>query len=228
MEHWDLSLNEGLEGTINDLQAHTSRCLLAIDTIEVEYMLALKTLISVCVTFFRNTRRVRLCLLAPPHREDWFLLTVQKSCPCFCCRRPSGGSSSLSALPCSAACSRPWSVEVFSGNCSVNSVSLICLRLVSVVFQEVVLSCNVQGPVVFVQSTQMDFGEIPVLTDVTRALHLSNQSTIPAHFTARMVQTQQHRHTRCIKHNRAHRTHIKIEIIKVTWRALGSRGMMLQ
>ncbi|XP_056273332.1 hydrocephalus-inducing protein homolog [Pseudoliparis swirei] len=51
---------------------------------------------------------------------------------------------------------------------------------------EVVLSCNVQGPVVFVQSTQMDFGEIPVLTDVTRALHLSNQSTIPAHFTARM------------------------------------------
>ncbi|XP_045894223.1 hydrocephalus-inducing protein homolog [Micropterus dolomieu] len=51
---------------------------------------------------------------------------------------------------------------------------------------EVVLSCIGQGPVVHVQSPQLDFGTIPVLTDITRALHLSNQSPIPAHFTARM------------------------------------------
>ncbi|XP_068458365.1 hydrocephalus-inducing protein homolog isoform X2 [Clinocottus analis] len=51
---------------------------------------------------------------------------------------------------------------------------------------EVVLSCIGQGPVVHVQSSRIDFGTIPVLTDVTRTLHLSNQSPIPAHFTACM------------------------------------------
>ncbi|XP_042266839.1 hydrocephalus-inducing protein homolog isoform X2 [Thunnus maccoyii] len=51
---------------------------------------------------------------------------------------------------------------------------------------EVVLSCIGQGPIVHVKSRQLDFGRIPVLTDITRALHLSNQSPIPAHFTARM------------------------------------------
>ncbi|XP_071313817.1 hydrocephalus-inducing protein homolog isoform X2 [Trachinotus anak] len=51
---------------------------------------------------------------------------------------------------------------------------------------EVVLSCIGQGPIVHVQNPQLDFGRIPVLTDITRTLHLSNQSPIPAHFTARM------------------------------------------
>ncbi|XP_022605572.1 hydrocephalus-inducing protein homolog [Seriola dumerili] len=51
---------------------------------------------------------------------------------------------------------------------------------------EVVLSCIGQGPVIHVQSPQLDFGRIPVLKDITRTLHLSNLSPIPAHFTARM------------------------------------------
>lgn len=53
--------------------------------------------------------------------------------------------------------------------------------------QEVVLSCIGQGPVVHIQSPQLDFGKIPVLMDITRTLHLSNQSPIPARFTAYMV-----------------------------------------
>ncbi|XP_073328914.1 hydrocephalus-inducing protein homolog [Pagrus major] len=51
---------------------------------------------------------------------------------------------------------------------------------------EVVLSCIGQGPVVHIESPQLDFGRIPVLTDCTKTLHLSNQSPIPAHFTADM------------------------------------------
>nr|XP_019962004.1 PREDICTED: hydrocephalus-inducing protein homolog [Paralichthys olivaceus] len=51
---------------------------------------------------------------------------------------------------------------------------------------EVVLSCIGQGAVVHVQNQQMDFGRIPVLTDVMKTLQLSNQSPIPANFTARM------------------------------------------
>lgn len=51
------------------------------------------------------------------------------------------------------------------------------------------MSCIGQGPIVHVRSPQLDFGRIPVLTDITRTLRLSNQSPIPAHFTARMVQT---------------------------------------
>ncbi|KAG7521590.1 hydrocephalus-inducing protein-like [Solea senegalensis] len=50
---------------------------------------------------------------------------------------------------------------------------------------EVVLSCTGQGPLVHVQSPQLDFGRIPVLTDITRTLHLSNHSPIPASFTTR-------------------------------------------
>ncbi|XP_026221932.1 hydrocephalus-inducing protein homolog [Anabas testudineus] len=51
---------------------------------------------------------------------------------------------------------------------------------------EVILSCIGQGPVVHIQSPQLDFGKVPVLTDITRTLHLLNQSPIPAHFTACM------------------------------------------
>lgn len=57
-------------------------------------------------------------------------------------------------------------------------------------FQEVILSCVGQGPTVHVQSSQLDFGKIRVLTDNTRLLQLLNQSPIPASFTARMVQTR--------------------------------------
>ncbi|KAK2841889.1 hypothetical protein Q5P01_012089 [Channa striata] len=51
---------------------------------------------------------------------------------------------------------------------------------------EVVLSCIGQGPVVHIQSPQVEFGKIPVLTDIIKTLHLSNQSPIPAKFTACM------------------------------------------
>ncbi|KAM8849594.1 hydrocephalus-inducing protein homolog isoform 2-T2 [Spinachia spinachia] len=52
--------------------------------------------------------------------------------------------------------------------------------------QEVILSCIGQGPIVHVHSQQLDFGAIPVLMDITKSLHLSNQSPIPAYFTACM------------------------------------------
>ncbi|CAJ1057504.1 hydrocephalus-inducing protein homolog isoform X3 [Xyrichtys novacula] len=48
------------------------------------------------------------------------------------------------------------------------------------------LSCIGQGPIVHVQNPQLDFGTIPVLTDIARVLHLSNHSPIPACFTARV------------------------------------------
>ncbi|XP_029378255.1 hydrocephalus-inducing protein homolog [Echeneis naucrates] len=53
---------------------------------------------------------------------------------------------------------------------------------------EVVLSCVGQGPKIHVHNPQLDFGRIPVLTDITRTLHLSNQSPIPAYFTVRTTQ----------------------------------------
>ncbi|XP_013867590.1 hydrocephalus-inducing protein homolog [Austrofundulus limnaeus] len=48
---------------------------------------------------------------------------------------------------------------------------------------EVVLSCVGQGPVVHVSSTQLQFGRVPVLTDVIQTLQLFNQSPIPARFS---------------------------------------------
>ncbi|KAM9376112.1 hydrocephalus-inducing protein-like [Pholidichthys leucotaenia] len=53
-------------------------------------------------------------------------------------------------------------------------------------FQGVALTCIGQGPVVFVQSKQLLFGNIPVLTDISKTLHLTNQSPIPAHFTTNL------------------------------------------
>ncbi|XP_028313928.1 hydrocephalus-inducing protein homolog [Gouania willdenowi] len=50
---------------------------------------------------------------------------------------------------------------------------------------EVKLSCIGEGPVVHVQYTNLDFGRIPVLTDIVRTLQLTNQSPIPAHFSTR-------------------------------------------
>ncbi|OCT82470.1 hypothetical protein XELAEV_18025000mg [Xenopus laevis] len=52
---------------------------------------------------------------------------------------------------------------------------------------EVLLLCTGEGPVVHVYPTEMDFGNIKVLTDIPRILHLSNQSLIPARFMAHMT-----------------------------------------
>ncbi|XP_072277434.1 hydrocephalus-inducing protein homolog [Pyxicephalus adspersus] len=52
---------------------------------------------------------------------------------------------------------------------------------------EVLLLCIGEGPVVYVQPSELDFGNIPVLTDVPRTLSLSNQSLIPAPFQVTMI-----------------------------------------
>ncbi|XP_069510876.1 hydrocephalus-inducing protein homolog [Ambystoma mexicanum] len=57
---------------------------------------------------------------------------------------------------------------------------------------EVRLQCIGEGPVVHVSPDEMDFGGIPVLTDVSRTLILSNQSFIPARFLAKMVRSRSH------------------------------------
>lgn len=54
--------------------------------------------------------------------------------------------------------------------------------IISVLFQEVALSCIGQGPVVHIRSTQLSFGKIPVLKSIAKTLHLYTQSPIPAHF----------------------------------------------
>lgn len=59
----------------------------------------------------------------------------------------------------------------------------------SVIFllQEVLLLCAGEGPVVHVHPSELDFGNIPVLTDVPRTLRLSNQALIAAPFQVTMV-----------------------------------------
>ncbi|KAM9301954.1 hydrocephalus-inducing protein homolog [Gastrophryne carolinensis] len=52
---------------------------------------------------------------------------------------------------------------------------------------EIFLLCTGEGPVVHVHPAELDFASIPVLTDVTRTLRLSNQSLIPAPFQAMMM-----------------------------------------
>ncbi|XP_073515931.1 hydrocephalus-inducing protein homolog isoform X2 [Phyllobates terribilis] len=52
---------------------------------------------------------------------------------------------------------------------------------------EVRLLCTGEGPVVHVDPSEVDFGEIPVLTDVFRTVRLCNQSPIPAAFQATMM-----------------------------------------
>lgn len=44
-----------------------------------------------------------------------------------------------------------------------------------------------EGPVVHVHPSEINFGSIQVLQDASRSLHLSNQSVIPASFSAKMV-----------------------------------------
>ncbi|XP_049580395.1 hydrocephalus-inducing protein homolog [Syngnathus scovelli] len=57
---------------------------------------------------------------------------------------------------------------------------------------EVVLSCTGRGPIVYLHcpGQQLEFGKIPVLTDVAKSLPLSNHSPIPAYFTAHMSQVK--------------------------------------
>ncbi|XP_069073573.1 hydrocephalus-inducing protein homolog [Pleurodeles waltl] len=55
---------------------------------------------------------------------------------------------------------------------------------------EVRMMCTGEGPVVHVTPEEMNFGGIPVLTDVSRTLLLSNQSYIPARFIAKMVRSR--------------------------------------
>ena len=54
-------------------------------------------------------------------------------------------------------------------------------------FQPLQLMCNGEGPVVHITPLALDWGQIPVLTDVTRVIKLSNESSIPSKFTAHMV-----------------------------------------
>lgn len=61
------------------------------------------------------------------------------------------------------------------------------VSLSSVVFQEVLISCIGQGPIVEVQHQLLDFGKTLVLKDKSRSLQLSNKSPIRAHFTALLV-----------------------------------------
>ncbi|NWS21903.1 HYDIN protein, partial [Pachyramphus minor] len=46
-----------------------------------------------------------------------------------------------------------------------------------------------QGPVVYVHPTEINFGTIPVVQDISQTLHLSNQSVIPAVFWIEMAGT---------------------------------------
>ena len=49
------------------------------------------------------------------------------------------------------------------------------------------LSCVGEGPVVHVMPLDMDWQHIPVLTDTPKTVRLSNESLIPAKFTAHMI-----------------------------------------
>ncbi|XP_029109512.1 hydrocephalus-inducing protein homolog [Scleropages formosus] len=59
---------------------------------------------------------------------------------------------------------------------------------------DVILSCTGEGPVVHVPVTTVDFGNIPVLTDVCQTVQLLNQSPIPAVFLAQMVRSRSQFH----------------------------------
>nr|XP_055030475.1 hydrocephalus-inducing protein homolog [Misgurnus anguillicaudatus] len=57
---------------------------------------------------------------------------------------------------------------------------------------ELLLSCVGQGPLVSISAAKLNFGCIPVLTDVPKTLQLSNNSPIPARFLAQMVKNKSH------------------------------------
>jgi hydrocephalus-inducing protein len=54
-------------------------------------------------------------------------------------------------------------------------------------FQGCHIACIGEGPVVHISPQSLDWGIIPVLTDKPMTLVLSNESLIPAKFTAHMV-----------------------------------------
>ncbi len=49
------------------------------------------------------------------------------------------------------------------------------------------LACIGEGPVVHIMPLDLDWGQIPVLTDTPKIIRLSNESLIPAKFAAHMV-----------------------------------------
>lgn len=51
------------------------------------------------------------------------------------------------------------------------------------------ISCIGEGPVVHITPNELDWGVVPVLTNVPKVITLSNESLIPARFTANMVST---------------------------------------
>lgn len=55
--------------------------------------------------------------------------------------------------------------------------------------QGVQIQCVGEGPVIHVMPTHVDYGTIPVLTDVSKIVQLSNESLIPAQFSCSMVST---------------------------------------
>lgn len=57
-------------------------------------------------------RNVRYCIVAVPHPEEWFFLTVRRRFPCFCVLRLLESCVTLYALQCLAAPGHPWSVCV--------------------------------------------------------------------------------------------------------------------
>ena len=61
----------------------------------------------------------------------------------------------------------------------------------AVCFQAVHVMCVGEGPVVNVNPLALDWGDVPVLTDLEKTIVLSNESFIPAKFTAHMVKMLQ-------------------------------------
>ena len=56
-------------------------------------------------------------------------------------------------------------------------------------FQPVHLACVGEGPVVLIMPLTLDWQNIEVLTDTHRVVRLSNESLIPARFTARLLRS---------------------------------------
>lgn len=54
-------------------------------------------------------------------------------------------------------------------------------------FQQVQLMCVGEGPVVHVDPVELDWGQTPVLSDLSKSVVLSNESLIPAPFICAMV-----------------------------------------
>lgn len=63
-------------------------------------------------------------------------------------------------------------------------LSLLCY------LQQVQLMCVGEGPVVHVDPEELDWGQTPVLSDLTKSVILSNESLIPAPFVCAMVSNQ--------------------------------------